>query len=84
MALSKLAPLLVPQFPKKKFLLQMTLWGKYATSAPEPNFIQVLSHNHGSTKVQGHKCYITHPMATRKRPIQQEKGQDHQIQEEED
>ncbi len=59
MALPFLDPLFVPQFPKKK-LLQMKLWAKQDDApAPEPHFIQVLSHNRGSSKVQGYKYYPT-------------------------
>jgi hypothetical protein len=77
MALPFLAPLLIPQFPKKK-LLQMSLCGKDNTPVPEPAFLQVPSHNLGSGKVGAHmlhnySCQI---------PWQQEKSQDHQIQEE--
>ena len=42
--------------PKKKSL-QMTLWEK--KQVPESDFIQVPSHNHGTSKVQGYKYYTT-------------------------
>ena len=59
MALQFMDPLLVPKLPKKK-LLQMKLWAKPADPpAPEPDFIQVLTHNRGSSKVQGYKYYST-------------------------
>ncbi len=58
-ALPFLEPLFVPQFPKKK-LLQMKLWAKQDdTPAPEPDFIQVPTHNRGFSKVQGYKYYTT-------------------------
>ena len=38
----------------------MKLWAKQDdTPAPEPDFIQVLTHNHGFSKVQGYKYYTT-------------------------
>jgi hypothetical protein len=59
MALPFLDPLFVPKFPKKK-LLQMKLWAKQDDApAPEPDFIQVLTHIRGSSKVQGYKYYTT-------------------------
>ena len=59
MAPPLLDPLFVPQFPKKK-LLQSKLWAKKEDSpAPEPDFIQVATHNRGYTKVQGYKKYTT-------------------------
>jgi hypothetical protein len=55
MALPFLAPLFVPQFPKKK-LFQMKLWAEQDDApAPEPDLIQVPTHNCGSSKVQGYK-----------------------------
>ena len=59
MALPFLAPLFVPQVPKKK-LFQMKLWAKKDDApAPEPDFIQVPTHNRGSSKVKGYKYYKT-------------------------
>jgi hypothetical protein len=59
MAIPFLDPLFVPKLPKKKFH-QMKLWAKQDDApAPEPHFIQVLSHNRGSSKVQGYKYYTT-------------------------
>jgi hypothetical protein len=61
MAHPLLDPLFVPQFPKKK-LFQCTLWAKKEDApVPEADFIQVPSHIHGSTKVQGYKKYTTTP-----------------------
>jgi hypothetical protein len=37
----------------------MTLWGKVAKSAPEPDFIKVKSRNCGSIQVHAHKHKIT-------------------------
>ena len=59
MAFPLLAPLFVPQVPKKK-LFQMKLWAEQDDApAPEPDFIQVFFHNCGSSKVQGYKYYTT-------------------------
>ena len=59
MAIPFLDPLFVPKLPQKKFL-QIKLWAKKDDApAPEPHFIQVLSHNRGSSKVQGYKYYTT-------------------------
>ena len=59
MAIPFLDPLFVPKLPKKKFL-QIELWAKQDDApAPEPHFILVLSHNRGSSKVQGYKYYTT-------------------------
>jgi hypothetical protein len=47
----------VPQFPKKK-LVQKTLWAKKDDApAPEPDFIEVPSHNRGSSSVRDHRRY---------------------------
>jgi hypothetical protein len=46
-------------FLLKKKLVQMTLCGRDDTPAPEPNFIQIPSHNGGSPKVQAYKYYTT-------------------------
>ena len=52
-------PLCVPRFPKKR-LFQCKLWAKKEDApVPEPDFINVPSHIHGSTKVQGYKKYTT-------------------------
>jgi hypothetical protein len=59
MAIPFLDPLFVPKLPKKK-LLQLKLWAKQDDApAPDPDFIQVLTHNCGSSKVQGYKYYPT-------------------------
>jgi len=58
MALPFLAPFLVPQVHKKK-LLQMKLWAKDDSPAPELNFIQVPSHIRGSSSVRDHRRYTT-------------------------
>jgi hypothetical protein len=59
MAIPFLDPLFVPKLPQKKFH-QIKLWAKQDDApAPEPHFIQVLSHNRGSSKVQGYKYYPT-------------------------
>ena len=59
MALPFLDSLFLPQFPKKK-LLQMKLWAKKDDApAPELNFIQIPSHNRGSSSVRGHRRYTT-------------------------
>jgi hypothetical protein len=59
MAIPFLDPLFVPKLPKKKFL-QMKLWAKQDDApAPDTHFIQVLSHNRGSSKVPGYKYYPT-------------------------
>jgi hypothetical protein len=54
-----LAPLFVPQVPKKK-LFQMKLWAEQDDApAPVPDSIQVTTHSSGSSKVQGYKYYKT-------------------------
>ena len=59
MAIPFLDPLFVPKLPQKKFL-QIKLWAKQDDApAPEPHFIQVLSHNRVSSKVPGYKYYPT-------------------------
>ena len=59
MAIPFLDTLFVPKLPKKNFH-QMKLWATQDDApAPEPHFIQVLSHNRGSSKVQGYKYYTT-------------------------
>jgi len=52
----------LPLFDSQFQLLQMELWAeKDDGPAPEPEFIQVPSHNHGSSSVQDHRCYTTTP-----------------------
>jgi hypothetical protein len=59
MAIPFLDPLFVPKLPQKSFF-QMKLWAKQDDApAPEPHFILVLTHNCGSSKVQGYKYYPT-------------------------